>query len=484
MPYRIAILGIYHESNTFIRTLTSLHDFKSNCWLIGNQLREVFAGGHHEISGMFEILDNEDVEILPVFFSNAIPGGVIDTGACDTIVNEMFNLLVKALPVDACIVVPHGAAVAETHKDFDGYWLTKLRNLLGTQVPIAGTLDPHANISNLMIKATDCLIAYKTNPHIDQRETGKKAAALLMDVLNKKVKPLQYLDQLPMAISIEQQQSNAEPCSSLLEMIKREEETPGVLSISLLLGFPYADVQEMGTSILVITDNNQLLAEQISKRIAGYINKNIQLFNGEKIKIEEVVHSLHNVAKPILLLDMGDNIGGGSGGDSIYLLQKLADYSLFRFFFCLCDKNSVEMAIRYSPGETIDVRLAGEYEIKLKLLKAVDGIFKEEDPRHGGQKYFNMGKTVVFEAPGGSIIMVTSERVLPFSLQQLLAFDIDPQGFDVIVAKGVNAPIAAYAEVCPTIIKLDTPGVTQADMTAFEYKYRRKPMFPFEPVII
>ncbi len=91
-----------------------------------------------------------------------------------------------------------------------------------------------------------------------------------------------------------------------------------------------------------------------------------------------------------------------------------------------------------------------------------------------------MGKTAVVARPNGSVIMLTSLRVPPFSLGQLTSCDVHPDAFDVIVAKGVVAPLAAYAPVCPSIIQVNTPGVTQADMTMFSYKNRRKPLFPFE----
>jgi microcystin degradation protein MlrC len=93
-----------------------------------------------------------------------------------------------------------------------------------------------------------------------------------------------------------------------------------------------------------------------------------------------------------------------------------------------------------------------------------------------------MGKTVVVSTEEGGVIMLTSLRVMPFSLQQLISQGVVPSEFDAIVAKGVNAPIAAYAPVCPTIIQVNTPGVTQADMTLFDYQHRRKPLFPFENV--
>jgi microcystin degradation protein MlrC len=89
---------------------------------------------------------------------------------------------------------------------------------------------------------------------------------------------------------------------------------------------------------------------------------------------------------------------------------------------------------------------------------------------------------VVVATEEGSEIMLTSLRVMPFSLQQLISQGVNPSEFDAIVAKGVNAPIAAYSPVCPTIIQVNTPGVTQADMTLFDFKHRRKPLFPFENV--
>ena len=77
--------------------------------------------------------------------------------------------------------------------------------------------------------------------------------------------------------------------------------------------------------------------------------------------------------------------------------------------------------------------------------------------------------------------MLTSKRVVPFSIHQLTDFGIDPGSFRCIVAKGVNAPLAAYREVCPSIIRVDTPGSTAAAMTRFHFRHRRRPMYPFEP---
>ncbi len=104
----------------------------------------------------------------------------------------------------------------------------------------------------------------------------------------------------------------------------------------------------------------------------------------------------------------------------------------------------------------------------------------EQKPRHGGQVNFDMGHIAVVSTQNGNTILLNSLRVPPFSSNQVTSFNIDPKQFDIIVAKGVNAPIAAYSTICPTIIQVNTPGVTQADMTLFPFRKRRVPLFPFE----
>jgi microcystin degradation protein MlrC len=184
---------------------------------------------------------------------------------------------------------------------------------------------------------------------------------------------------------------------------------------------------------------------------------------------------------------MGDNIGGGSPGNNICLLEALEKEKELAWFVCIYDPKAVSDAEKHNEGETFNLSIEGTngesnetIDINVTLIQICDGNFKEESPRHGGQVNYKMGKTAIVSPREGSIIMLTSLRIPPFSLQQLLSFGIDPGTFDAIVAKGVNAPIAAYAPVCPTIIQVNTPGVTQADMTMFTFSNRRKPIFPFE----
>jgi microcystin degradation protein MlrC len=181
---------------------------------------------------------------------------------------------------------------------------------------------------------------------------------------------------------------------------------------------------------------------------------------------------------------MGDNVGGGSDGTSTYLLEKL-ERTTYRSFICIYDPAAVEKCIsqrqeNFNLSLGLNPETGNAYETVVTLVSMHNGKFREEQPRHGGQIHYDMGKTAVVVTKKGNTILLHSKRIPPFSLAQLTSCKLNPAVFDVIVAKGVNAPIAAYGPVCPTIIQADTPGVTQADMTKFNFKNRRKPLFPFE----
>ena len=486
MPLRIALLGIYHESNTFLNEPTTFVDFIKGHFLLGNDIVKEYQYAYHEIGGMLEVINEEGIELIPVMYAEATPGGIISAEAYATLLQNMMEELDKVLPVDGCLVVPHGAAVSETFTDMDGHWLCLLRDKVGIGIPIIGTIDPHANVSQLMASSTNALIAYKTNPHLDQRDVGKMAANLLVQFLRKKIKPLQILIQIPLAISIEQQYTENEPCKSLFNYASELQRKAGILSISIVLGFPYADVWEMGTSLIIIVDNNKDLALAVGEQLESYIISDKEKFTGNKNDITSLLPLLAASKKPVLLLDMGDNVGGGAPGNSIVLLEAMEKYGKYKSFICLYNPQAVIQARKHDLGETFDLDISkGESTTKANektviLLKLDNGKFNETYPRHGGQVNYDMGNIAIVSTLKGNIIMFTSLRISPFSLGQLTSFNIFPEDFDVIVAKGVNAPIAAYAPVCPTIMQVNTPGVTQADMTLFKYRNRRKPLFPFE----
>lgn len=487
-PLRVGLLGIYHETNTFIEPATTLTDFRDGYWLETQRIRDEYEGANHEISGLIEVIDSTpDMELVPVFYAMATPGGLITKDCYEQLLDRMMRLLDEAGPLDACLVVPHGAGVVQGYPDMDGHWLSLVRQKLGAGVPIIGTLDPHANVSQAMVDATDGLIAYATNPHIDQKQTGIAAAGLLVKTLRNEVSPVQFLAKPAVAISIEQQFTSNQPCLGLYMLARELEQRFELLSVSILLGFPYADVHEMGSGFITIADRVRSAvacqdAERVAAALSAFLLDRKKVFDGQKSGIRAVLKDLENHPQPALLLDMGDNIGGGGPGNSTLILEQLETGGFSDFFICLYDPESVARCTEANVGSAVSLSLGGRrgFQTQVRVLSLSDGRFTEDAPRHGGFVNYDMGPTAVVCTDGGNTVMLTTRRTPPYSLRQLTAFGLDPRAFRGIIAKGVNAPIAAYRDVCASIIQVDTPGVTQADMTLFEYRNRRIPLFPFE----
>lgn len=479
MKKRIGIAGLYHETNTFSQQPTGLELFRSAYWLEERAIIEEYRGAHHELSGVIEVLENtEGFELVPVFYASATPSGIVTREAYEALIGRLFELLDRNGPYDGLILLPHGAGVTEDFPDMDGHWMQLVRERVGPDVPITGTLDPHANVSPLMVEATNGLFPYQTNPHIDQARVGRAAAHLMVEMLRDHRKFHHKLIQLPLAISIEQQYTSESPCQDLLAYLKELKSKYGLYELSLLLGFPYADVQELGSAFIAISE--QPLQDQCERELLDYMFRNLDSFNGQKLTIQDWLPRLPSLEKPVLLLDMGDNVGGGSSAQSTHLLEALDAANVSKTFICIYDP----VAVRFlqEAGETPANLKIGEtgYEIMPERFRLVDGHFRELTPKHGGFVNYNMGDTAIVHTKNGQTVMLTSRRTVPFSLQQLLAYDLQPDAFDYIVAKGVNAPIAAYRDVCKHLVKVDTPGDTSADMTRFNFRRRRVPLFPFE----
>lgn len=488
-PKRIGILGIYHESNTFLEGFTKWEDFQNGHLLYGHSIIDEYRDAYHEIGGMVDVLSREvDVEIVPLFYAEATPGGTISGETAEKLLREVKNCLPTALPLDGLMVVPHGAAVSTSYMDFDGHWLRIVREILGSKVPIIGTIDPHCNLSGAMVETVDAMVAYKTNPHVDQREVGIEAGRLMLDTLKGRIRPTMRAIQSKVAISIEKQHTGSSPCKELYQLSLQIGKRPIILSTSVVLGFPYADVPEMGTSFIVVADGDKNLAQDAVIELSDYIEKNHKNFSGDKIGLDQLPGKIRQASTPLLLLDMGDNVGGGSPGDSTFLLEMLESQVRARSFICIYDPDAVKTIKEFKKNGPIALRIGGKtdlmhgnpIEITVELMALVEGKFTENEPRHGGQVNYNMGETAIVKTTSGNTLMLTSLRTVPFSLQQLLHFNIDPAHFEIIVAKGVHAPLAAYQPVCKSIIRANTPGVTCADMINFPYKHRRKPLYPLD----
>lgn len=491
---RVGIAALMHESNTFITEATTREGFREDLYVTGVEVANRLRASHHEMGGFFEGLSGTEnhvgIDAVPLAAFRATPSGVLRAGLLDELLKVLLFEISNAGPLDGLLLAVHGAAVAEDHLDADGYWLGRVRETVGPRIPIIATLDAHANLSMDMVKACDAFVAYRTNPHLDQRARGIEAAGLMIRALRQEIRPTMAAAFPPMVINIERQ-GTAEPhLQPLYEFADRQRRAPTVLTNSILLGFPYADVPEMGTSTLVVTDDDPELAHRLAEDLASKLWDDRESMRGHLVSVEEAIRfAKERATERVCLLDMGDNVGGGSSGDGTVLLAALHQTKLGPSFVCLADPSAVERCSASGVGSRLMLEIGGHFDrqhgipvaLQVEVASMHRGQFSEPQARHGGIREFDQGATAIVRTIDSPLtIMLTTRRMVPFSLEQLRSCGLDPRSFHVLVAKGVHAPLAAYREICSAFVRVNTPGSTCADLRKMSFRHRRRPMFPWE----
>ncbi len=500
---RVGIVALLQESNTFLAGRTTLDHFAADLLATGETVRSKLADAHHEVGGFFAGLAAAGLDAVPIFAARALPYGTMTAACFDSLLARLDEAVDGAGPLDGLLVAPHGATVSETVADVDGHWLGHLRQRLG-EIPIIGTIDPHANLSPAMIAATDALVAYRTNPHVDQRDRGLEAAGLMARTLAGGIRPTQAAAFPGLAINIECQDPAAFPCLPHYEAAARlraaGETHPAagsvprgtVLSTSVVLGFPYADVPEMGSAAIAVTHDDPAAAQAAADALGDGLWQARETFRPTLLTIDAALDRAATLTGPVCLLDMGDNVGGGSPADGMALPRSLLERGFGGSFACVCDPAAAAAALAAGDGGRVRLAVGGHAAewaddprsrplvADWRVIALTAGQFTEPRPRHGGAMTFDQGPTAVLVHDRGLTVMVTSRRMAPFSLEQIRHTGLDPAAFRFLVAKGVHAPVAAYGEVCPAFLRVNTPGVTTADLGLFSYLRRRRPLHPFE----
>ena len=486
---RLAALGLYHESNTFSPIPGDLEQFTRAGIARGPEIIERYATSHATMGGFLEAGEQPGVEIVPLVFARITPMGTITADAFERIAGEMLRSLDRHGPWDGVLLAQHGAAVSEHHADADGEIVARVRRVVGPGTPIGLALDMHANVSPRMVEHATVTVAYRTNPHVDARERGRECADLIVRTARGEIAPVQALRTPPLVIDILRQDTGQQPMCDLLADADTAAARHGLLSTSVLEGFPYADVAEMGMSFIAVHDGDRADAEAVAGWLASRAWRRRAACVGRATAPRDALEAAAGApAGPVVLMDVGDNIGGGGPGDSTVLLELALRSGVPRYLQTLYDPGAVRAcwdagagaAVSIAVGAKTDDRHGRPVRLDAQVRTLSHGRFEEAQPRHGGFRFFDAGPSAVLETAGGQVVVLTSERVQNTSLEQFHALGIAPERMQVIVAKGVNAPRAAFAPIATAIVLVDTPGVTSADLSRFAYRHRRRPLFPFE----
>ena len=488
---RLALAGLSHEANTFAPVPADLEQWRRAGILEGDEIRAVHVTARSIVAGCLAYAAQQpDVEVVPLVYSEITPMGAMSSSAFEHLASRMVGALREQAPWDGVLLALHGAAVSQCYLDADGELIRRVRAAVGPEVPIGVTLDMHANVSPEMVERADVITVFQTNPHVDAFEQGLACARLVGRTVRGEIRPAMALADPPLVINILRQGTDDEPMAGLLRVAREHERRAGVLAVFVIEGFPYADVPEMGMSVLAVTDSSEQLASDTARSVARTAWMRRAELAGDGLGVDEAVRRAAAAAHhPVVLLDVGDNVGGGSPGDSTHVLHAARRLGVRGVVQLLTDPEAVAGCTARGVGARVSLHVGGKTDDRhgaplpvAGVVTAIsDGRFEDPTPTHGGVRFFDMGPTVRVTSDDGFELVLTSRPVMTRSQEQLRLVGLEPCDQQIIVAKGVHSPRAAFEPIAAQLIWAATPGCTSADLSTFSYAHRRRPMYPFEP---
>jgi microcystin degradation protein MlrC len=504
---RIAIGGFGAESNAFSAEspIEKVEGLSSGQGLIARN-----KGKKTVIGGFLEALDEAGADAVPILRVFWGATGIIGKESYGCFKAEMLKGIANAGKIDGVLLDLHGAMVAEGFPDGEGILLQEIRELIGEKVPIAAVLDIHGNITDLKLRASNLLLGYRTNPHVDLYERGRKAARLLLSMIKGEVKPVMRLKRLPMlgpnlgmstwAYRPEEEEHLpfARIMKKVLEIEKKER---GILDISVFIGFPWADVPEALTSVLAISDGDAVLAQKVAEDVAEMVWEARHEFLKIRplVPVEEAVERAVRAQKgPIILVDVADNSGGGAPCDNTVILEALLRMGAEDAVVPLRDPEAVALAMASGVGTTLELEVGGKIDrrfykpvrVRARVKTLFDGKYVIRGPHHGGYdvreallpkeawRRADVGRTALLQTNGIEII-VSEERV-GMEQDYYKAVGVDPSERKIVVVKSHQAHRASFERIAKEIIEVDTPGSTSPSYKGLSFKNIPRPVFPLD----
>jgi microcystin degradation protein MlrC len=484
---RILIAECKQEVSTFNPDPSDYDDFTIRH---GAEILRYHRSVGYEVGGALAVFDEApDVEVVPAYSALLITcGGALAAPAWRRIADEFLAALRAAPPVDGVYFCMHGAMCAETEPDPEGYLLAEARRILGEDVPIVVSLDLHGILTNRMLEHSDAVVPYHTYPHVDFRETGERAARLLLRILRDDARPVTAKVDIPALVRGDELITETGLFGRNMRAARAFEQTPGGLAAGMFIGNPFTDVPELRTYSVVTADGDADAAGHAALQMAEEFWANHEHMQVPLVSLAEMARlALEQRGGTLGLVDAADATSSGASGDSNVIIRHLraAGYG-GRLLAPIVDAPAVARAFAAGVGGTVRTPVGGtldphrfpplELEATVRMLS--DGRIRSES--FGGHWY--SGPTAVLEA-GGLTLVATSRAVHLYDRSLFLAHGLDPRYFDAVVIKSPHCQHHMYAAWCARMVNVDAPGATSANLRSLGHTRCPRPIFPLDAAV-
>jgi microcystin degradation protein MlrC len=486
---KILVAGFQHETNTFAPTVASYDSF-----VRGEDFPALARGTavlglldvNIPISGFIRHVRAQGHEVLPIIWAGAGASAHVTTDAYERIAGEIVQA-VTAERYDAIYLDLHGAMVAQHVDDGEGELLARVRAVVGAGVKIAVSLDSHANVTAQMLALADGVVAYRTYPHVDMADTGRRAAQLLLDLTASPVAAHLVVRRLPFLIPVNSMSTMLQPARGVYDLLEELEQSQReLLSLSFAPGFPASDFAECGPVVW----GYGFEAAGIEQAVAALYARIAQPEQQWAVAFEEADAAVHQamalagtVSGPVILADTQDNPGVGGDSNTTGLLHALLKAGAQGVAFGLMfDPASAAQAHRAGVGAQVDLALGGCPQVpgdaplraRFTVEALSDGRLVYGGPMMHG-KQADLGPTARLRIDGVQIV-VSSAKAQLLDRNMFRVVGIEPADMRILVNKSSVHFRADFAAIAGAVIVARSPGPFIADPSHLPWKHLRRGM--------
>ncbi|MCB0025644.1 MAG: M81 family metallopeptidase, partial [Caldilinea sp.] len=389
---RIALGGIAIESCTFSPLPSRLSDFT------------IRRGA--EFLDRYPFLANYAgrAEFVPLLYARALPGGSVEPEAYAAMKGEYLDLLRANGPWDGVYLDFHGAMNVRGMDDAEGDWVVAVREVVGPQCLLAASFDLHGNISEREAATLDMLTAYRTAPHVDVVETREKALRMLLDCLDNNIRPKRVWIPIPVVLPGEKTSTEWAPGDRLYAALAESDGAPGLLDISLLVGYVWADEPRASATVIATGTDRAVLAREAQKVAQRYWDARHEFqFGVPAGSIDECIDwALAAPEACVFISDSGDNpTAGGAGDTNVALAALLAHNVPSAVIASIADAPAIETMLAAGVGAEVEVALGGKLDPITCQPLSVRGVVRHLAPGENTEAVLQVG---------GVHVIVTARR--------------------------------------------------------------------------
>ncbi len=490
---RVVIGGINHETSTFTPIPTNWENYHEHFFLQGQEIIDTLNDTNTPIGGFIEGAKVHGFEAIPTVFGEPHPSAPTERAVFDELLQMLLGGITQAGVIDGVLLDLHGSMVVgnldgpEAIFDADEHILAAVRDAVGPKIPIVVQLDIHSNVTEQMVEMADVLIGRETYPEIDMAERGRECAEVLWRMCQEGLRPTMALHRMPMIWGLNQATEHPPMREAIAELHKIEAQ-PGVVCASIATGFYLSDVPAMGSSVHVVTDNDQALAQHHADALGAWI---FERRADWQLSLPST-HEALSIAKaagnyPVIFADTNDNTGGGSPGDSTGVLRTFVEANLTNAcLLYIVDLESIALCHQAGVGAMLDLQVGGKSDplqgppipMTVEVMALSDGHFRYQGPMYAGLES-TMGPSVYIRQGGIHVILV-SQREQPYDPAFAQSMGLDPRTMRYLGLKSTAHFRSGFESWAGAVHVVSEPSIH--DMASLTYHRLGHKVYPIDPM--